>query len=146
MIAHRYRPLDNRSLYKVDEFIDRPGTISRIYEQVPSVVSLLTMDTRTTEGPVVIATDTLPGYNSFRGAYETHAFRSRWTGPAELPGVGEEVRRPTYYAGGEGMGGQAWRIGRGRRDLHPGYCKCPELSTCVRRSTGERDRSVSRRD
>jgi len=87
VIPHRYRPLDDRFLYKVDAFIDRPGTISRIYEQVPGTLALLTMDTRTTAGPAVIATDTLPGYNSFRGAYETHAFPLKLAPAAQLPGV-----------------------------------------------------------
>lgn len=32
------------------------------------------MDTRTSAGPVVIATSALPGDNSFRGSYETHVF------------------------------------------------------------------------
>jgi hypothetical protein len=90
---HRYRPLDNRHLYKFDRFIDRPGTISRIYSATPGVVSLLTMDTRTTSGPAVCATDTLPGYNSFRGSYECHAF----------PLVGAPQGGPQTGFGGQAM-------------------------------------------
>ena len=88
VVDHRYRPLDERYLYKADAFIDRPGTISRIYQQVPGIVSLLTMDTRTTAGPVVIASDSLPGYNSFRGSYETHCFPLVGLPPeGQLPGA-----------------------------------------------------------
>lgn len=74
VVRHRYRPLDDRYLYGDPLFIDRPGRISRFYEGGSATLSLITMDTRTGPGPVVIATDTLPGYNSFRGSYETHVF------------------------------------------------------------------------
>lgn len=72
--AHTYRPLDRRSLYLDRRFIDRPGTVSKVYEANPSTEAILSLDTRTTAGPAVIATDVVPGYNSFRGSYETHTF------------------------------------------------------------------------
>jgi hypothetical protein len=71
---HRYRPLDDRYLYWNRRFINEPGRIMSLYEADPDVEALLTMDSRTTSGPVVIATRHLPAYNSFRGSYETHAF------------------------------------------------------------------------
>lgn len=74
VVAHRYRPLDDRLLYNDRRFIDRPGGISAHYERVADAICLLTMDTRTTIGPAVIATSTLPGYDSFRGAYGSHAW------------------------------------------------------------------------
>lgn len=95
VIAHRYRPLDDRFLYKRNDFIDQPGRVSRVYEQAPGTVSLLTMDTRTTVGPVVIATNTLPGYNSFRGSYETHSFPVVGLAPqAPLPGFASAATLP----------------------------------------------------
>ena len=73
-VRHRYRPLDDRWLYSDRAFIDRPGRVSRVFKARPDTECLLTLDSRTTDGPAVIATCTLPGYNSFRGSYETHAY------------------------------------------------------------------------
>jgi hypothetical protein len=102
VVDDRYRPLDERYLYKADAFIDRPGTISRIYQQVPGIVSLLTMDTRTTAGPVVIASDSLPGYNSFRGSYETHCFPLVGLPPeGQLPGAALPSTLPDALTLGE---------------------------------------------
>lgn len=74
VVAHRYRPLDDRLLYSDRRFLDRPGGISVHYKRVADAICLLTMDTRTTIGPAVTATSTLPGYDSFRGAYGCHAW------------------------------------------------------------------------
>jgi hypothetical protein len=74
IVPHRYRPLDDRFLYADRRFIDRPGTISTYFAGGASTLALVTMDTRTSAGPVVIATNTLPGYDSFRGSYGTHVF------------------------------------------------------------------------
>jgi Type ISP C-terminal specificity domain len=90
-------------LYKFDDFIDRPGTISRIFERHPGIVCLLTMDTRTTAGPVVIASDALPGYNSFRGSYETHCFPL--VGPSDadqLPGFAPDTLPDALTPGARG--------------------------------------------
>jgi hypothetical protein len=74
IVSHRYRPLDDRYLYGDRRFIDRPGTVWKYFAGGAHTPALITMDTRTSAGPVVIATNTLPGYNSFRGSYETHVF------------------------------------------------------------------------
>jgi hypothetical protein len=73
-LKHRYRPLDDRYLYGNKAFIDRPGRIWPFYEGGLQTRALLSMDTRTGSSPAVIATNTLPGYNSFRGSYETHVY------------------------------------------------------------------------
>lgn len=69
---YRYRPLDDRWLYGDRRFIDRPGTITRIYDERPGSHCLLTLDSGTVNGPVVIATDRLPDYHSIRGSYGSH--------------------------------------------------------------------------
>lgn len=74
VIRHRYRPLDDRFLYGDRNFINRPGRISPYYENGRQTVALVCMDSRSSGGPAVIATKNLPGYNSFRGSYETHIF------------------------------------------------------------------------
>jgi hypothetical protein len=74
VMQHRYRPLDDRFLYGDKRFVDQPGRIWSYYVGGSSTLVLLTMDTRTSAGPVVIASPWLPGYNSFRGSYETHVF------------------------------------------------------------------------
>jgi len=76
IVPHRYRPLDNRYIYSDPRFLNRPGRISKVFgeRERERVECLLCLDTRSTDGPVIIATDTLPGYNSFRGSYETHVF------------------------------------------------------------------------
>ncbi len=93
ILAHRYRPLDNRFLYGVRNFIDQPGRIFPFYEEGRTPISLLSMDTRTTTGPAIIATNTLPGYNSFRGSYETHAYPLRRTSEGQLE-VGDDALSP----------------------------------------------------
>lgn len=74
IIKHRYRPLDDRYLYADRRFIDQPGRVFRYYNHNPDTLALITMDSRTREGPVVIATSNLPGYDSFRGSYGCHVF------------------------------------------------------------------------
>lgn len=92
--AHRYRPLDDRWLYADSLFIDRPGTISRLFAAIPSAPCLITMDSRTSAGPSVIAAATLPGYNSFRGSYETHVFPLVAMPGALLESSGQALARP----------------------------------------------------
>lgn len=72
MRTYRYRPLDDRWLYADRRFIDRPGTIMRIYDERPDSHCLLTLDSGTVSGPVVIATNRLPDYHSIRGSYGSH--------------------------------------------------------------------------
>jgi hypothetical protein len=68
----RYRPLDDRWLYADRRFIDRPGTITRIYNERPNSECLLTLDSGTVSGPAVIATNQLPEYSSIRGSFGSH--------------------------------------------------------------------------
>lgn len=72
VVQHRFRPLDDRFLFADRRFVDRPGRISDYYANGRSVASLVFLDSRTGEGPAVIATDSLPGYHSFRGSWGCH--------------------------------------------------------------------------
>ena len=82
--VHRYRPLDDRWIYNQKAMIDQPGHISRLYRETPDLTCLVTLDSRTSEGPVVIASNALPGYDSFRGSYGTHCFPLSLRLPEEL--------------------------------------------------------------
>lgn len=76
IVIHRYRPFDRRYLYADPLFVDRLGrrSVSKFFPEGGGQPALVTLDSRTTAGPVVIATTELPGYNSFRGSYETHIY------------------------------------------------------------------------
>ncbi len=70
--VYRYRPLDDRALYAAPGFIDRPGTISSVYERRPTARHLQCLPSATVSGPVIVATSTLPDYHSVRGSYGSH--------------------------------------------------------------------------
>jgi len=72
ILPHCFRPLDQRFLFADRRFIDRPGSISDFYVGGRRVPSLVFLDSRTGEGPAVIACDVLPGYHSFRGSWGCH--------------------------------------------------------------------------
>jgi len=72
IVSHRFRPLDERFLFADRRFIDRPGRISDYFRNGRRVPTLVFLDSRTGEGPAVIASDSLPGYHSFRGSWGCH--------------------------------------------------------------------------
>jgi len=113
ILPHRYRPLDDRYLYADRRFIDRPGTVSKYFVEGARTRALITMDTRTSAGPVVIATNTLPGYNSFRGSYETHVFPlAPKPGKGALASVAEEdVLSATAKVWADSLGASAEDVG-----------------------------------
>lgn len=92
--AYRYRPLDNRVLYAARPFIQRPGSISAIYENAPEARQLQFLETSTTGGPVVIATNALPDYHAVRGSYGSHVVlidRVNSSPQASIPGLENEL-------------------------------------------------------
>jgi hypothetical protein len=72
VIAYRYRPLDNRYLYADRRFIQEPGRISTMFSTSPHLRCLQFLESATTGGPAVIATNALPDYHSVRGSYGCH--------------------------------------------------------------------------